>query len=273
MQRRRFLKSSLTLGVTTSMAGLTGCSHCASNFSSRLTDLSASELSVAIRDKHASCVEVMQAYLDRIHTYNPVYNAIINMVDDDVLLNQALAADQALVQGEYRGWMHGMPHAAKDLTEVAGLPYTSGSLMFADRMGEKDSAPVARMREAGAIFIGKTNVPEFGLGSQSYNSLFGACGSAYNPTLTSGGSSGGAGSGLGTRMLPVADGSDMMGSLRNPGAYNNVIGFRPSANVMSGTDSEPARFPPPAPWDVIPKIPFDCYRPSLWRRLRNSLIL
>jgi len=239
MQRRRFLKSSLTLGVTTSMAGLTGCSHCASNFSSRLTDLSASELSVAIRDKHASCVEVMQAYLDRIHTYNPVYNAIINMVDDDVLLNQALAADQALAQGEYRGWMHGMPHAAKDLTEVAGLPYTSGSLMFADRMGEKDSAPVARMREAGAIFIGKTNVPEFGLGSQSYNSLFGACGSAYNPTLTSGGSSGGAGSGLGTRMLPVADGSDMMGSLRNPGAYNNVIGFRPSANVMSGTDSEP----------------------------------
>ena len=239
MQRRRFIKTSLALGVTSSLTGLSGCSLSASSLSSELTDLSASELSIAIRDKHASCVEVMQAYLDRIHTYNPIYNAIINMVDDDVLLNQALAADQALARGNYQGWMHGMPHAAKDLTEVAGLPYTSGSPMFADRIGENDSAPVARMRGAGAIFIGKTNVPEFGLGSQSYNPLFGACGSAYNPTLTSGGSSGGAGSGLSTRMLPVADGSDMMGSLRNPGAYNNVIGFRPSANVMSGTDSEP----------------------------------
>jgi amidase len=109
MQRRRFLKNSLTLGVTSSIAGLTGCSHSASGLASELTDLSASELSIAIRDKHASCVEVMQAYLDRIHTYNPVYNAIINLVDDDVLLNQALAADQALAQGNYQGWMHGMP--------------------------------------------------------------------------------------------------------------------------------------------------------------------
>ena len=96
---------------------------------------------------------------------------------------------------------------------------------------------MARIRNAGAIFIGKTNTPEFGLGSQSYNPLFGATGSAWNPELTSGGSSGGAASGLGTHMLPVADGSDMMGSLRNPGAFNNVIGFRPSVNVMSADDS------------------------------------
>jgi hypothetical protein len=101
MQRRRFIKTSLALGVTSSLTGLSGCSLSASSLSSELTDLSASELSIAIRDKHASCVEVMQAYLDRIHTYNPIYNAIINMVDDDVLLNQALAADQALARGNY----------------------------------------------------------------------------------------------------------------------------------------------------------------------------
>jgi amidase len=239
MKRRRLLKSSLAVGVTSSLSGLVGCSSLSSNFSSNLTDLSASELSIAIRDKHASCVEVMQAYLDRIHRYNPVYNAIINMVDDDDLLVQAFEADQALSRGEYRGWMHGMPHAVKDLSPVAGLPYTDGSLMFADRIAQNDSDKAARIREAGAIFIGKTNVPEFGFGSQSYNPLFGATGSAYNPDLTAGGSSGGAACGLGTRMLPVADGSDMMGSLRNPGAFNNVIGFRPSANLMSGMESNP----------------------------------
>ena len=109
--------------------------------------------------------------------------------------------------------------------------------MFATRIADEDGALVAKLRAAGAIFIGKTDTPEFGLGSQSYNPVFGATGSAYNPTLTSGGSSGGAGCGLGTHMLPVADGSDMMGSLRNPGAFNNVIGFRPSTNVMSSGDS------------------------------------
>jgi amidase len=201
-----------------------------------LTNLSASDLSTAIYQKQTSCVEVMQAYLDRIHTYNPVYNAIVGMVDDDDLMGQAHDADQALAQGEYRGWMHGMPHAAKDLTPVAGLRYTSGSPIYADRIADSDSGLVARIRGAGAIFIGKTNTPELGLGSQSYNSVYGATGSAYNPALTSGGSSGGAASGLGTQMLPVADGSDMMGSLRNPGAFNNVIGFRPSINVMSGTN-------------------------------------
>jgi len=239
MERRRFLRNSLAVGVTSTVSGLSGCFNASSDFSADLTDLTASDLSIAIRDKHASCVEVMQAYLDRIHTYNPVYNAIISMVNDDDLLNQALEADQALSRGEYRGWMHGIPHAAKDLTPVAGLPYTSGSPMFANRIAQNDSQTVAGIRQAGAIFIGKTNVPEFGLGSQSYNPLFGATSCAYNPSLTSGGSSGGAACGLGTRMLPVADGSDMMGSLRNPGAFNNVIGFRPSANLMSGMDSEP----------------------------------
>ena len=234
MHRREFLRTSALFG-----AGLIvpGRGILSAQLDSDLTALTATELSVAIRQKHVSSVEVMRAYLRRIHRYNPVYNAIVSIVDDDTLLAQARDADQALARGEYRGWMHGMPHAVKDLVPVAGLPYTSGSPLFATRIADEDSALVAKLRAAGAIFIGKTNTPEFGLGSQSYNPVFGTTGSAYNPTLTSGGSSGGAGCGLGTHMLPVADGSDMMGSLRNPGAFNNVIGFRPSTNVMSSGDS------------------------------------
>ena len=121
---------------------------------------------------------------------------------------------------------------------VEGLRHTSGSLLYAGSIAEHDSAMVSRIQAAGAIFIGKTNTPEFGLGSQSYNSIFGATGCAYDPALTSGGSSGGAGSALGTQMLPVADGSDMMGSLRNPGAFNNVIDFCPSTNVISGGSTD-----------------------------------
>jgi amidase len=170
----------------------------------------------------------MAAYLDRIERYNPVYNAIVSLRERDELLEEARVADRELDAGHYRGWMHGMPQAVKDLEDVVGIPSSYGSPIFAGEMPESEGIMVSRMREAGAIFIGKTNTPEFGMGSQSYNPVFGVTGSAWNPALTAGGSSGGAACGLGTHMLPVADGSDMMGSLRNPGAYNNVIGFRPS---------------------------------------------
>lgn len=236
MKRRTFLANSSKLGVGLSFPHLLTKTSFA-QMSSDLTSLTAIDLSSAIREKQASCVEVMEAYLARIHKYNGTYNAIVSLQADDELLAQAREADAELARGNYRGWMHGMPHAVKDLTAVRGIRYTSGSLLYADRIAEQDSAMVSRIRNAGAIFIGKTNTPEFGLGSQSYNPIFGATGSAYNPELTSGGSSGGAGSGLGTQMLPVADGSDMMGSLRNPGAFNNVIGYRPSTNVMSGRDA------------------------------------
>ncbi|HAO89242.1 MAG TPA: amidase [Gammaproteobacteria bacterium] len=239
MRRRTFLKriGKLTMAL--------GFSHSLTNqgfaamLPTDLTRLSAIDLSEAIRDKHVSCLEVMQAYLSRISKYNSVYNAIVSVQPEEELLDQARKADAELASGHYRGWMHGMPHAVKDLTAVEGIRHTSGSLLYVDRIAERDSPMVARIRDAGAIFIGKTNTPEFGLGSQSYNSVFGATGCAYDPELTSGGSSGGAGCGLGTQMLPVADGSDMMGSLRNPAAFNNVIGFRPSVNVMSGTESVP----------------------------------
>lgn len=199
-----------------------------------IVDFSASQLSAAIRQRDVSCVEVMNAYLRHIHRYNPVYNALVSMADEGRLVEEAERADQALARGEYWGWMHGIPHAAKDMVDVRGFPTSQGSPIYAGTLAEKDSLMIARIRSQGAIFIGKTNTPEFGIGSQTYNSVFGATGSACDPSLTAGGSSGGAASGLGTRMLPVADGGDFMGSLRNPGAFNNIIGFRPSQGRVPG---------------------------------------
>ena len=230
MVRRTFIKNSLLASAT--LITPFACRNTQTSKVTAIPDWSALDLSNAIRTKEVSCVEVMTAYLKRIHQYNPVYNAIISMVSDEDLMIQARKADEALAKGEYWGWMHGMPHAVKDLAPVEGMRYTQGSLLFKDRIAEEDSPLIAKIRQAGAIFIGKTNTPEFGLGSQSYNPIFGATGSAYNPNLTAGGSSGGAACGLGTQMLPVADGGDMMGSLRNPGAFNNVIGFRPSTTVV-----------------------------------------
>ena len=200
----------------------------AQELSSDITSISASQLSVAIHERQVSCVEVMQAYLKIIHRYNPTYNVIVSMLDDDHLLKQAQLADLALDRQEYWGWMHGMPHAVKDLANAKGLQTSYGSPIHAGTIAQADDIHIARIRSQGAIFIGKTNVPEFGLGSQSYNTVHGTTKNAYNPTLTAGGSSGGAASGMASHMLPTADGSDMMGSLRNPAAFNNVIGFRPS---------------------------------------------
>jgi len=232
MDRREFLGGASVMGVAMSLPA----DILAADMPADITTMSASELSAAIRQRHVSCVEVMQAYLARIHHYNPVYNAIVSMVDDDELIKQAVLADRALDNDEYWGWMHGMPHAVKDLSDAAGLPTSQGSTIFAGTMAEEDDFMIARIRRQGPIFIGKTNVPEFGMGSQSYNPVFGATGSACNPDLTAGGSSGGAGCGLGTRMLPVADGGDLMGSLRNPGAFNHVIGFRPTQGRVPGGD-------------------------------------
>ena len=205
---------------------------------SDLTSLSAAQLSAAIRARQVSCVETMQAYLARIDQYNPVYNAIISRLDEDTCLAEARRADEELARGEYRGWLHGIPHAVKDLANAEGLPTSLGSPIFAGTMPQSDDLHIARIRDAGAIFIGKTNVPEFGMGSQSYNSVFGVTRNAYEPALAAGGSSGGAAVGIATRMLPIADGSDMMGSLRNPAAFNNVIGFRPSQGRVPRTPDD-----------------------------------
>lgn len=225
MDRRDFLGGTGGLGILMAIGPKT---ISASDLPPDPTDMSASTLSAAIREGHVSCVEVMRAYLDRIHRYNPVYNAIVSMVDDDVLMKQAELADAAFANDEYWGWMHGMPYAPKEMFDVEGLPTSWGSPIFAGRFAQEDDLLVSRIRQQGAIFVGKTNMPEFGVGSQTYNPVFGATGNAYDPELTAGGSSGGAACAVATHMVPVADGSDHMGSLRNPGAFNNVIGFRPT---------------------------------------------
>jgi amidase len=183
--------------------------------------LDATALSDAIRTRQVSCVEVMNAYLDQIARLNAKVNAI-------VALQQAEEKDRQLARGDYEGWLHGFPQAIKDLETTRGVVTTFGSPIFLLFVPQSDSIVVERMRRAGAIIIGKTNVPEFGLGSQSYNPVYGTTLNAYDQSRTSGGSSGGASVAVALRMMAVADGSDYMGSLRNPTAFNNVFGFRTS---------------------------------------------
>ena len=193
-----------------------------------ITELSASALSTAIHGKRVSCREVMQAYLARIAERNPTHNAIVSLRDGDELLREADACDAELAHGASRGWMHGMPQAIKDMAPTRGLRTTQGSPLLRDFIPRNDGLMVQRMKAAGCIVIAKTNTPEFGLGSHTFNEVFGVTRNAFDVSKSAGGSSGGAAVALATRMLPVADGSDFMGSLRNPAAWNNVFGLRPS---------------------------------------------
>ena len=200
----------------------------------------ATALSERIAGRELSCVELMAATLERIGRENPRLNAIVSLRDGEVLLAEAAVRDAELARGERRGWMHGLPHAVKDLEETAGLVTTAGSPLFAQFVPEGDSELVRRIRAAGAIVIGKTNVPEFGYGSQTYNPVFGATRNPYDVTKTAGGSSGGAAAALAAGLVPVADGSDYMGSLRNPAAFCNVYGFRPSLGRVGSPPPESA---------------------------------
>ncbi|HQR72531.1 MAG TPA: amidase [Burkholderiaceae bacterium] len=192
------------------------------------TELPAHALARAIRSREISCRELMQATLDRIAVVNPVHNAIVSLRDGDQLLREADGCDDELRRGTVRGWLHGIPQAIKDAAQTAGLRTTFGSPLLRDFVPAQDGLMVRRMRAAGCIVVGKTNTPEFGLGSHTFNEVFGITRNAYDPARSAGGSSGGAAVALATRMLSVADGSDFMGSLRNPAAWNNVFGFRPS---------------------------------------------
>ncbi|MGB8860274.1 MAG: amidase, partial [Ilumatobacteraceae bacterium] len=193
-----------------------------------ITDYSAAALSEAIHDRDVSCREVMGAYLDRIDEQNPAVNAIVSLRDRDQLLAEAEVCDQELAHDLSRGWMHGMPQAIKDLAETKGIRTTNGSRLLADWVPDFDCLMVQRMKAAGCIVIGKTNVPEFGKGSHTFNDVFGTTRNPFDLARSAGGSSGGAAVSLALRMLPVADGSDYMGSLRNPAGWNNIFGFRPS---------------------------------------------
>jgi amidase len=199
--------------------------------------MSALDLGAAIRARALSCVEVMDAFLDHIERLNPRVNAIVSLQNRADLLRQARERDRQLAQGQYLGALHGLPQAVKDLSFTRGIRTTFGSPLL-DSIPGQDSIIVERLRAHGAIIIGKTNTPEFGLGSQTYNAIFGTTLNAYDQSRTAGGSSGGAAVALALRMLPVADGSDMMGSLRNPAAFNNVLGFRPSFGRVPSSGEE-----------------------------------
>ena len=194
--------------------------------------LDAVPLAQAIRARQVSCVEVMGASHDHIATLNPKVNAIVALQERAALLAQARERDVQLGRGEPMGPLHGFPIAVKDLAPVKGMPMTMGSPILKDFIPPADGIMVERLRSAGAIFIGKTNTPEFGLGSHTYNSVYGATRNAYDQTRSAGGSSGGAAVALALRMLPIADGSDYGGSLRNPAGWNNVFGFRTSYGLV-----------------------------------------
>ena len=194
---------------------------------SELCFTTARELSRRIRDKEVSALEVMEAHLAQIDRVNPKVNAIVTYLPERGL-EGAKVADEALARGESLGRLHGLPIAHKDLVPTKGIRTTFGSPIFKDNVPDFDALIVERLRVAGAIAIGKTNTPEFGAGSQTFNEVFGETLNPYDLTKTCGGSSGGAAVALACGMLPIADGSDLGGSLRNPANFCNVVGFRTS---------------------------------------------
>ena len=196
-----------------------------------LCDLTAAEIGRRLRAGDLSAREVMQVHLDRIADRNPRLNAIVTL-DGERAMAAARRADEALARGAAVGPLHGLPVAHKDLALTRGMRTTFGSPLFRDFIPDQDSLMVERLRAAGAIAIGKTNTPEFGAGSQTFNPVFGATLNPYDEGKTCGGSSGGAAVALAAGMLPIADGSDMGGSLRNPASFCSVVGMRPSPGVV-----------------------------------------
>jgi amidase len=190
--------------------------------------LRAVDLARMTHEKKVSSREVMQAHLKQIARVNPKVNAIVSLVSEDQLMAQALAADEAIAKGSWLGPLHGLPVGVKDLHITKGIRTTHGSPLYKDHIPNLDCLVVEREKKAGAIIIGKTNVPEWGLGSQTFNPVFGPTFNPYDLTKTCGGSTGGGAAALACGMVPLADGSDMGGSLRNPPNFCNVVGLRPS---------------------------------------------
>jgi len=198
-------------------------------------DLPAYRLLEEMRAGRLSPVALIEAAYARIAALNPVHNAIVSLRPMGEVIDQIRATPP-------EGPLAGLPIAIKDLNATAGIVSTQGSPLFADFVPQEDTLMAARIRAAGAVFIGKTNVPEFGLGSHTYNRVFGPCGNAFDPALSSGGSSGGTAVAVALGMLPVADGSDYGGSLRNPAGWNNIFGFRPSQGRVPGVPALDAYF-------------------------------
>src|SRR6267154_1039545 len=199
----------------------------------------ATELAAMIRETKLSAREVMQAHLRQIERVNPKVNAIVTLVDEDKLMEQARAADDVIARGDSVGPLHGLPVGVKDLTETAGIRTTYGSPLYCDNVPDHDALVVERMKNAGAIVLGKTNTPEFGMGSHTFNPVFGATLNPYDVTKTCGGSTGGGAVALACGMAPLASGTDIGGSVRNPANFCNVVGIRPSpGSVPNGSSGQ-----------------------------------
>ncbi|MEU4579347.1 amidase [Nonomuraea sp. NPDC023979] len=190
---------------------------------SELHYLTATEMARLVRTRQVSAVELLQAHLDRIEQANPQVNAIVTLAAE-----QALDAAKAADAAEPAGPLHGVPVAHKDLADTAGIRTTYGSTLYAGHVPDQDALVVRRLKEAGAVSLGKTNTPEFGTGSHTVNEVFGVTRNPYDLSRSAGGSSGGAAAALACGMTPLADGSDMGGSLRNPASFCNVVGLRPT---------------------------------------------
>ena len=201
--------------------------------------LDAVELARLIREKRVSSREVIQAHLERIDLVNPALNAVVTLIREDAI-SAAERADALLAKGHISGPLHGVPVLHKDMHDTKGIRTTYGSTLYAEHIPESDALIVERLKAAGAISLGKTNTPEFGAGSQTYNKLFGVTRNPYDLDKTAGGSSGGSAAALAARLIPLADGTDMGGSLRNPASFCNVVGMRPSAGVVPGGPSSTA---------------------------------
>ncbi|MGH7346120.1 MAG: amidase family protein, partial [Candidatus Rokuibacteriota bacterium] len=198
------------------------------------------ELARRIRARDVSVTEVVQAHLAQIERVNPTVNAIVTLIAERALA-EAREKDAALARGEPAGPLFGLPVAHKDLVPTRGIRTTYGSPIYRDNVPDQDALLVERLRAAGAITFGKTNTPEFGAGSQTFNEVFGRTLNPYDVTKTCGGSSGGAAVALACGMVPIADGSDTGGSLRNPASFCNVVGLR-------GAVGRVPPWPTDAPW-------------------------
>ena len=191
-----------------------------------------------LRTKKVSAVEVMKAHLSQIASVNARVNAIVTLVDEEQLLREAQLADDALAKGNWLGPLHGLPIGVKDLNATKGIRTTYGSPLLKDDIPKTDCLLVEREKKAGGIVIGKTNVPEFGLGSQTFNPVFGATRNPYDLRKTCGGSTGGGAVAVVCGMVPLADGSDYGGSLRNPPNFCNAVGLRPSPGRVPNTPAD-----------------------------------
>jgi amidase len=194
------------------------------------------DLARLLHSKQLSARELLDAFLDRIHRVNPQLNAIVTLAEERATA-EAAAADEAAARGGRLGVLHGLPIAVKDLADTAGIRTTYGSPLFADHVPDADAPHVALLKAAGAVIIGKTNTPEFGAGSQTFNAVFGVTRNPWDTRMTPGGSSGGAAAAVAAGLLPFADGSDLAASVRNPAAMCSLVGLRTTpGTIPSGGD-------------------------------------